>query len=89
MKMKPTQHQITAEIEALREQVKIVRKVSAFGDDNVAAIEAQIKVLEENYDEDDIDDFIGDDQQDAARDALAWMDGDEGESPSESWEPLC
>ncbi len=86
---KPTQNEITREIEILREQVKTVRKFSSFGGDNRKDIEAQIKVLEEEYDDDDIDDFIEDAQHDAARDALNWREGDEDLSCSESWAPLC
>lgn len=86
---KPSDNELRQEIEKLRGQVKTVRARSAFGDDNRAAVEAQIKVLENEYDDDDIEDFIGDDQQEAARDALAWLEGDEDMSPSESWAPLC
>ena len=86
---KPTEERIAEEIETLKEQVKTVRKSSAFGDDNRAAINAQIRTLEEGFDEDDIEDFIDDDQQQDARDAFYWVNGDEDVSPSASWAPLC
>lgn len=86
---KPDQEAVNNEIEKLREQVKTVRKTSAFGDDNRAAIHAQIRALENGFDEEDIENFIDEAQRPDARDAYYWVIGDEDMSPSASWAPLC
>ena len=49
-----TQEQIKKEIEALKTIKPNVRSLSFFGDDNLAALDAQIQVLEEYMDEDEI-----------------------------------
>lgn len=49
-----TQEQITKEIGALKTVRPNVRPRSAFGDDNLAQLDAQIEVLENNWDDDDI-----------------------------------
>ncbi|MCK5603496.1 hypothetical protein KAR91_16545 [Candidatus Pacearchaeota archaeon] len=49
-----TQEQITKEIEALKAIRPNVRSTTFFGDDNLAALDAQIQVLEEDMDEDDV-----------------------------------
>jgi Lon protease-like protein len=76
-------------VDTLRSQRDKVRRYSVFGDDNRAQIDAQIRVAEEKFDDEDIDDRIEDALQDAARDMLYWINGDEDLSPSESWAPLC
>jgi hypothetical protein len=86
---KPTEHEIDLEVEKLRKQVKTVRHYSAFGDNNRKQIEAQIRVAEDEFDDEDIEEFIAFEEQTAARDMLYWMQGDEDMAPSESWEPLC
>lgn len=91
-----TDEQINAEIEALKAVKPSVRKVSAFGDDNHEAIDAQIRVLTERMSLDDVYDAWGDEDSDefeqhlldAALEARDWMTGaraaNEG-SPSEGW----
>lgn len=76
--MKPTQEQIQAEIEKLQEMKPKVRQHTAFGEDNHAAIEVQIRVLEQNLDEwvifdqwDMIDDYLCAN----ALYAREWLDG--------------
>lgn len=49
-----TKEQITKEIEALKAVRPNVRPRSMFGDDNLGSVDAQIKVLEDNWNDDDI-----------------------------------
>lgn len=49
-----TDKQIQNEIKALKEIRPKVRPYSMFGDDNLAALDAQIKVLENDWDNNDI-----------------------------------
>lgn len=49
-----SQEQITEEIKALKTVRPKVRPYSMFNDDNLAAIDAQIKVLENDWDNNDI-----------------------------------
>ena len=49
-----TQEQIKTEIEALKTVRPNVRSRSMFGDDNLGSIDAQIQVLEDDMDDDDI-----------------------------------
>lgn len=90
-----TNEQINAEMAALTAMKPTVRHHSAFGDDNHEAIEAQLSVLRERMDTDEIYDAWGDEDTDefaqnvldealAARD---WMIGDEA-APSEGWAAL-
>jgi hypothetical protein len=86
---KPTQSEITKEIETLREQVKTVRKYSSFGDDNRAKINAQIRVADEDMSDEEIGDAFDGEIQSAAQEMRDWMDYGEDGSPSEGWAPLC
>jgi len=88
-----TQDEINAEIAKLREMKPSVRHHTAFGDDNWAAIDAQIKVLTEHLDEDAIwDEWPRDESdlsmRDAARDAVAWMTDADNKPPSNDWQSL-
>ena len=49
-----TKEQITKEIEALKTVRPNVRSTSIFGDDNLGGVDAQIDVLEDDMDDDDI-----------------------------------
>ena len=49
-----TQEQITKEIEALKTVRPNVRPYSMFNDDNLAAVDAQIQVLENDMDDNEI-----------------------------------
>ena len=90
-----TNEQIDAEIAALNEMKPSVRHRSAFGDDNHEAIEAQLSVLRERMDTDEIYDTWGDEDtdefaQNVLDEALAarhWLIGDE-EAPSVGWASL-
>ncbi len=84
----PTKKQIEAEIKKLRDLAPRIRQVSGFGDSNRAAIEAQIKVLAEDMDEDAIY-RLGWPEHTlmAALDAAQWLIG-EGSLLSDQWAPL-
>lgn len=95
----PTGAEIEAEIKLLKELRPKVNQFNGFEDDNHAAIDAQIKVLEERMDEDDAEEEYGDGNaadnvRSAAMDACMWMigeyegDEEEGPNPSDAWKPL-
>jgi hypothetical protein len=99
--MKPGKKKIEAEIKKLKEILPKVQPFSAFGDDNQARIRAEIRVMEEDLDEDDIfNEFPASDEDmesgspcagtnQSARDARQWLDGEsEDGSPYENWKPL-
>lgn len=90
--------EVQAEILALKGQLTRVRRFTFFGDDNQAAINAQIRTLEEGLDENDIYEYFGDPdgmevvyEEQAALDAYNWLweTDDELEAPSVGWETLC
>jgi len=91
--MKPTPTEIIAEAKIL-ETIKLkVPSPGKFGGDNHAAIDAQIQVLEELMDINDIDEKNDNEEwsnhvTDSAREALDWMDGDSEDKPSDGWMPL-
>jgi hypothetical protein len=90
-KVKPTVKAIKDEIAWLKENKLNVRHYTYFGDNNHAAIDAQIRVLSGEVDEDDFDEtFEGDPDytRDSAQQALDWILGDLGESPSDNWKEL-
>lgn len=94
--MKPTEDEVKAEINRLREMKPSVRGADMFGGDNRAKIAATVTALEENMSEDEIYDRWGDpddpevniDLINCARDALEWKNGEDEELPSKGWEPL-
>jgi hypothetical protein len=103
MSTKPTPDQVAAEIKLLAGLLPRVRPTTAFGDDNRTAIEAQIIVLTERMDLDDVYDRFGEDAfliddgfdqyvLDSAMEAHDWLHGlraaDE-DSPAKSWEGLA
>jgi len=74
-----TQEEIQKEIKALKAIRPKVRPFSYFGDDNLAKLDAQVKVLEEDMDSDDIWNEWPKAEEDAlirltADDARNWMD---------------
>ena len=98
----PTRADVTKEIKLLRGMEDRVRRRSSFGDDNRAAIRAQIRVLSEVLSEDRIyseyqplnyegepDDEGNRHELDNALDALRWLNGDSSERPSDGWKELC
>ena len=96
---RPTDKQVTAEIKKLETMKPNVRRTSAFGDNHHDAIDAQVKVLTEGMDEEEIyaeweneDDYEQNRNIiDAALEATHWRDGeaDDDKSPSENWKELC
>jgi hypothetical protein len=97
--MEPTGTRIRDEIAKLRQLKKQVPSHTAFGDSNTEAIDAQIEVLEEDLDEDEIyarsqnddDDVEGawsDRIRDMAIEVRNWLDGQSDEPPSKGWEQL-
>ena len=96
MSKRKTEDQINAEITALVTLKPKVRQHTTFGDDNHAAIEAQLAVLRERMSSDDVYSTYGDEDADefdqhtfdAALSAHDWMTGELAaaeESPSASW----
>ena len=85
--------EIKAEIAALKAVKPRIPPSSSFGDDNIAQIDAQLDVLENRMSEDDIYGTFDPENNpdssqhalDGALDALRWMEGEEGESPSSGW----
>jgi len=74
-------------LEALKEKVI---PATAFGDDNIAAIDAQIQALREDFDEDDCYQEWPDDEdlrlRDNALEAVAWVcGGSEHEDLCDDW----
>lgn len=91
-----TEEQINAEIAALVELKPKVRQRTAFGDDNHAAIDAQLAVLRERMSIDDVCSAYGDEGMDefdqhtldAALSAHDWMTGalaGDEDAPAASW----
>jgi hypothetical protein len=85
-----TKEEIHAEIDGLLALKDKVRRYSIFGDDNRAAIKAQIRVLSEGMGEDDIYEEFGSDEHtlDSAREALDWMQGGWDGGLAEDWQQL-
>lgn len=99
---------IAAELAALKQMRPLVPQFTMFGEDNHAAIDAQIWVLEnplrteaaiyERYQpmiEDDDEGLVHDESGDGrhaldnALETHRWIKGEEKESPSQGWRPLC
>ena len=82
-----TKKAIDAEISKLKRMKPYVQQFSIFGDDNHEKIDAQIEVLREDLDQDDIDERRGKKGTDPRRIAegvMHWRDGTgEEEPPSE------
>jgi hypothetical protein len=91
---KPSKKEIKQEIKQLKDLLSNIRPYSIFGTDNKAQLAAQIKVLEEDMDNNDIYDefdYSGIDEEvlGSALNAREWLDGEyEEETLSEDWEGL-
>ena len=86
-----TPEEIAAEVAALQALKPTVRRYTLFHDDNHAAIEAQITLLQEPDPEDAFEDYAIEDGEHiyfAANEALDWLRGDNDEAPSISWADL-
>lgn len=84
-----TLEEVRAEVKSLQEIKPKVIQTTFFGDDNHAAIDAQIEVLERRLSENTIfDKWDNDYLRDAALEARAWLDS-EVESLTDSWKSLA
>lgn len=88
-----TADEIQKEIAALKELRPKVRHYTVFDDNNRAAIGVQIDALECDWDDDDIDQYLDDEEINEfeagnAREAVAWRDGSGESSPSAEWAEL-
>lgn len=89
--MKPSREEISKEIEQLKQMKPNVRNKSMFGDDHHEAIDAQIEVLKERLDTDEIYDQFEDGESNVLDSAVAareWMDGENDDAPSVGWKEL-
>jgi hypothetical protein len=91
----PTQEEIQAEIDKLKEMKPTVRRTSAFGDNHHDAIDAQIEVLEERMPEGQVYDRYSapgmpENVLDGALDAARWLAGEltDYKTLSEGWQEL-
>lgn len=88
----PSESEIEQEVAALEKMKPNILRESKFGEDHHAAIEAQLEVLRERMDEDDVDENYGDAEDNirsAAQDAANWLTGDhESEHLTSDWESL-
>lgn len=90
---KPTDKQISKEIEALKALKQTVLQYSIFGDDYHERLDAQIAVLEERLSEDQAFDRFGDSENPGATvdivcdaaEAARWLTGEEENPPSDGW----
>ena len=82
--------EINKEVDALEALLPKVKPKSVFGDDNLAAIRAQIRVLREGMNEDGIYGEWDDDRYilENAVFASDWATEDEDQSPSKEWSAL-
>jgi hypothetical protein len=95
--MKRTKSEIKAQIDFLGKDKMRVTKYSAFGEDNHAAIDAQINVLTNSMTEDNVcvnyryigeDDFNGRYIFEAAIETALWLSGERNEDPHLDWSHL-
>lgn len=101
MTTKPTPELVAAEIARLKAVHPRVPTHSFFGDDNRAAIEAQIRVLEERMSLDEVHDTFGEmsDEGDFSQNTLDcaltahdWLQGisaDDEAAPASGWEGIA
>lgn len=90
---KPIREEITTELATLKDMAPRIRQRDAFGGDNRAGIDAQIRVLEKDMNESAIrDKWDGENDYDiesAAMEARQWLNGEaEDGAPSEGWKGL-
>ncbi|CAN7561676.1 hypothetical protein [Acidovorax sp. LjRoot117] len=100
-RVKPTPEQVALEIARLNEVHPRVPTHSYFGEDNRAAIDAQIRVLQESMSLDEVHDTFGEltDEGDFSQNTLDcaltahdWLHGDladEEASPAFGWEGIA
>lgn len=90
--MKPTKAEIKKTLNRLKKMQPKIRHYTAFGDDNRAAIGAQIDVLEQNLGPDEIADKYDTHEvtsiYESALQAREWLDGEEDENLADDWQGL-
>jgi hypothetical protein len=87
-----TEKEIQAEIALLKDIKPFVRHFSGFGGDNHKLLEIQIRVLEEDFDDNDVNHIYEDvDENSIAYETVQWRDGtdEDIESPIEGWKLLA
>lgn len=93
----PAPAQVKAEIAKLNALKDTIRHMTAFGDDNREACQAQIDTLEHSYDDDQVEEHYGRSEDypaapanvcDAALEAVRWLAGEERDAPSDGWKSL-
>jgi hypothetical protein len=92
MAKKPSKKEITKQLKWLKDNKKFIPPSSMFGDNNHRAIDAEIAVLSEKLDENDVQEKFDrrewiENQRVSAMDVIYWLDG-EAESPEKNWKPL-
>jgi hypothetical protein len=93
MRVVRTPEEISTEITKLKGLKDSIPKKSFFGDDNHAAVDVQIQVLEQLMSNNDVYDTWGDDEieefdqhtLDSALEASNWLTSDRDEPPSSGW----
>lgn len=87
-----SQKEIEKKIEELKGLQDKIRPNDMFGGSNTDKLEAVIKALEDDMDEDDIYEEWDVDEDDSlydimniARNAVEWRDGDSEDDPAEGW----
>ena len=96
-----TEEQVKAQAALLSEMKPRIRRYSFFGDDNWAKIDVQIKVIEEDMSEDELNDYVDEQQGEldltddqkyelssVGFEAIDWRDGTLDEPPSDGWKSL-
>jgi hypothetical protein len=96
-----TKEQVKAQATLLSEMKPRIRRYSFFGDDNWAKIDVQIKVLEEDMSEDELNDYVDEQQGEldltddqkyelssVGFEAIEWRDGTLDEPPFDGWKSL-
>ena len=79
--MEKTQEEIDKQVKALKEIRPKIKPYNFFGDSNLAKLDAQVRVLEEDMDSDEVWDEWPEEEKDmetrmAADDAITWRDGE-------------
>lgn len=81
--MKQTKENIAAEIQWLKDNKPNIRRRTGSGDDNHAALDACIEVLNESLSEETVFNLYGNDfVRDSALQTARWMTGDDDMAPS-------
>lgn len=96
-----TEEQVKAEVTLLLGMKPRIRQFSFFGEDNWVKIDVQVKVLEDDMNEDELNDYVDEQQEEldltddqkyelssVGFEAVEWRDGTLDEPPSDGWKGL-